>query len=147
MANRSLTVEELDNLFAEMERIEGAGSEIGIAPELAQRLYALEFGSVAGQRPWPRAGERTLRAIDPESGAQVIVSAQAPQGFIRIHAQDFAADVANELSRPTDWLDAGQTEEHLARAARAATEHALETIRDSVPRDSGELAASLHITE
>ncbi len=144
MPTRQITFDELAARFEKVATVPGAQSAIGITdPELAAYARVLEYGSVAGQPPWPRPGARTTLAVDPESGARVVVSLQAPQGFIRAQAPQFPAAVANALAAPADWLDADAVRSHIERALRDATQAALERIRSAAPRDSGRLAESL----
>ncbi len=145
MADHSLSFEELGILLAELETVVSSRTEIAVDAELAERARVLEYGSVAGQRPWPHPGQRTVLAIDPESGASVVVSAQAPQGFIRVPAPKFLARLTAALKQPADWLDARAAQEHIAEATKHAVREVLEDVRAAVPRDSGQLAASLRI--
>jgi hypothetical protein len=113
--------------------------------DAARYVRALEFGSVAGERPWPRPGPRTTLAVNPQTGEQVVVSAQAPQGFIRPSLTQFIEAMVREIVRPVNWLNAGEIEAHLADALRRSAESALATLKQSAPRDSGRLADSLRV--
>ncbi len=95
-------------------------------------MRALEYGSVAGERPWPRPGPKTTLAVDPETGEQVVVSLRAPQGIFRAHATEFAESLLAELRQQISWLDKEQVNQRLARAVRATAEDALEKARQSV---------------
>jgi hypothetical protein len=83
--------------------------------------------------------------VDPQTGAQVVVSTQAPQGFIRLQAPQFPALLAEELAAPTNWLDGDAVRAHIVKAVRRTAREALERVRAAVPRDSGRLAESLEI--
>jgi hypothetical protein len=144
MATRELTFEELQGQFEALSQIPSKHSGIGVAdPAAARYSRVLEYGSIAGQPPWPTPGRRTALAIDPETGAQVVVSAQAPQGFIRVRVPEFLEALRARLAAPADWLDAATAEDHLVRSVQDAAAVALESLRGSVPRDSGRLAESL----
>lgn len=144
MPKRAITFDELAARFEALASVPGAKAAIGVGDqEVAAYARVLEYGSVAGQPPWPRPGARTMLAMDPESGARVVASVQAPQGFIRAQAPQFPAALASALTAPADWLDAGAVQSHIERALRDATQAALERIRLAAPRDSGRLAESL----
>ncbi|MGH9817984.1 MAG: hypothetical protein ACRD6I_18110 [Candidatus Acidiferrales bacterium] len=146
MPKRAITFDELAARFAALASVPGAKAALGVEDqEVAAYARVLEYGSVAGQPPWPRPGTRTTLAVDPESGARVVVSLQAPQGFIRAQAPAFPAVIASALAAPADWLDADAVQSHLERALRDATQAALERIRAAAPRDSGRLAESLQV--
>jgi hypothetical protein len=141
-----ISLDELSDRFDAMSSLAGRSAYIGVTDhEVAAYARALEYGSVAGQHPWPYAGERTVAAVDPESGAQVVVSAQAPQGFIRVRAPEFLEQLREAIAGPADWLDAEELDRHFAAAVQAAAAQALETMRAVAPRDSGRLAQSLTI--
>lgn len=139
-----MTFDELADRFAALAEIASRSAGIGVAdPNVARYARVLEFGSIAGQPPWPAPGARTVLAIDPGTGAQVVVSAQAPQGFIRVRVPEFVEALRTRLAAPADWLDAVAAEDHLTRSLQDAAAQALESLRASVPRDSGRLAESL----
>jgi hypothetical protein len=139
-----MTFDELTNRFAALAEITAKAAAISVGDSGAAR-YArvLEYGSIAGQPPWPRPGTRTVLAVHPETGAQVVVSVQAPQGFIRVRAPEFLSALRNAMAQPADWLNAAVIDEHLTRSVNDAAAEALETLRRSTPRDSGRLAESL----
>lgn len=144
MAERSLTLDDLQERLEEIAGIAKARAAIGVTdPEAAAYVRALEYGSITGQPPWPHPGPRTLLAVDPESGAQVVVSAQAPQGFIRVRAPGFLDRLLAELSQPADWLDAETVQAHVQQAVQRAALMALEELRTAAPHDSGRLSESL----
>jgi hypothetical protein len=144
MPARTLNLDELGRRFSEMASVSDRTAAIGVTDaETAAYARVLEYGSVAGQRPWPHPGERTVAAVDPETGSQVVVSAQAPQGFIRMRAPEFLDQLREAISGPANWLDADELNQHFASAIQSATAQALEQMRDTVPRDSGRLAQSL----
>lgn len=147
MPARKLTLEELGDRFESLASVADRSAGIGVADAQASSyVRALEFGSVAGQRPWPLPGERTVAAVDPDTGAQVVVSTQAPQGFIRVHAPEFMNQLRAAIAAPTDWLDAESLNGHFAAAVQSITARALEELRNAAPRDSGRLAQSLTLT-
>lgn len=148
MPAHKFTLGELHQRFNSMASVAGARAAIGIRdPEVAAYARAIEYGSLTGQRPWPSPGPRTTLAIDPETGAHVVVSAQAPQGFVRIQAPAFASVVANELKVPADWLNAGATQSHIADALQRAAQNVLQRLQEAVPRSSGRLAESLQVLD
>lgn len=141
-----MTLEQLQNLLAQMSRVVGAGAGISVRDAQTARVArVLEFGSVAGHAPWPHPGKRTVLAIDPETGTQVVVSAQAPQGFIRAQAAGFLDNLRAGLSQPANWLDAADAQERLDQAMRTAAEGAVARMRAAAPRDSGRFAESLQV--
>jgi hypothetical protein len=144
MARLKLTLGELLARFEGAASVEGATFVLGTSDAQAGALArVLEYGSVAGQPPWPGPGPRTVLAVNPETGAQVVVSAQAPQGYIRVRVPHFVALLRGHLPGPIDWLDAAAMEAHVREAGRAAAADALETLRSGVPADSGRLRDSL----
>ena len=144
MPARGLTLEELGQRLESLAQLAPKRAGVGVAdPEAARYVRVLEFGSIAGQPPWPKPGPRTGMAIDPETGAQMVVSAQAPQGFIRVRIPEFLEALRSQLAAPVDWFDVAPVEDHLARSVRDAATDALESLRAAVPRDSARLAESL----
>ena len=147
MPARTITLDELGERFDQLSFVAGRSSGVGVVDaQAAAYARVLEYGSVAGERPWPHPGERTVAAVDPETGAQVVVSTQAPQGFIRMRAPEFMDQLRNAIAAPTDWLDAESLSGHFAAAVQSISARALEEMRAAVPRDTGRLAQSLTIT-
>jgi hypothetical protein len=141
-----MTFDELMSRFAALAETAAESAAIRVAgPEAAAYARVLEYGSIAEQPPWPRPGARTVLAVDPETGAQVVVSAQAPQGYIRVRAPEFLAALRDALAQPADWLNTSAIDEHLARSVNDAAAVALELLRRDAPRDSGRLAEALTI--
>ena len=121
MPDRLITFDELDERLQAFAKANNAHIEVGVRdPEVGRYARVLEYGSVAGQPPWPRPGARTTLAIDPESGTRVVVSLQAPQGFIRAQAPRIASLVQEELSASADWLNVDMVNAHIARAIRSS---------------------------
>jgi hypothetical protein len=146
MPQRTFTFEEFGGLLEKMEAAAGSSIAIGVTDAETGRLARLlEFGSIAGQRPWPRPGPGTVFAVDPETGAQVVVSAQAPQGFIRVHAARFRDRLREVLAQPADWLDKETLDAHLSRSVSEAARAALEMLRAAAPQHSGRLRESLTV--
>jgi uncharacterized protein (UPF0147 family) len=146
MPQRTLSFEEFGEVLERLGAVAGSSVAIGVTDAETGRLARLlEFGSIAGQRPWPRPGPRTVFAVDPETGSQVVVSAQAPQGFIRVHAARIRDRLREELAQPADWLDAVALDAHLARSVRAAARKAIEILRAAAPQHSGRLRESLTV--
>jgi hypothetical protein len=146
MPARPLTFDDLQQRFAQMAGVPPQSLAIGVTDsEVARYARVLEYGSVVGRRPWPSPGERTVLAVDPESGAQVVVTARAPQGFIRVQAAAFAERLRGGLTAPADWLDSQQVDALVAQAVRQASQAALERLRAAAPETSGRLAQSLEI--
>lgn len=142
MPEKTLTLEELQQRLESLAGVAGAQAAVGIRDsEVAAYARALEFGSIAGQPPWPAPGPRTTLAVDPETGAQVVLSTQAPQGFV----PQFPAVIANELSGAVNWLDSAAVQSHIARAVQRSAQDVLQRLRDAAPRDSGRLAESLEV--
>lgn len=148
MPARRLSLDELASRFNQMASVSDRTAAIGTTDaNAAAYARVLEYGSVAGQRPWPRPGERTVAAMDPETGAQVVVSVQAPQGLIRVRAPEFLGQLREAIASPANWLDAEDLEQHFTSALQIATTQTLQKLRDAVPRDSGHLAQSLTIVD
>ena len=144
MPTGELTLEELGKRLEALAQLAPKRAGIGVADsEVGRYVRVLEFGSIAGQPPWPRPGPRTVLAIDPETGAQVVVSAQAPQGFIRVRIPEFLEALRLRLAAPTDWLDTAAVDDYLTTSVQEAAAVALESLRAAVPRDSGQTAESL----
>jgi hypothetical protein len=142
----ALSLDQLGARFEKLASLADRAADIGVADAQAA-VYArvLEYGSIAGQRPWPHAGENSVPAVDPETGAQVVVSAKAPQGFIRVHAPEFLNQLREQIAGQADWLDAKKLDRNFSLAVQSAAAHALEEMRAAVPRESGRLAQSLTI--
>jgi hypothetical protein len=148
MAAHKFTLGELHQRFESMASVAGARAAIGIRdPEVAAYGRALEYGSLAGQRPWPAPGPRTTLAVDPETGARVVLSAQAPQGFVRVQAAAFADAVSHGLKVPKDWLNAGAAQSCIADAIQRAAQDVLQRLQEVVPKDSGRLAENLQVLD
>lgn len=142
----TLSLDELGARFDEIASLVNRTAAIGVTDtQAAAYARVLEYGSITGQRPWPHAGERTVAAVDPDTGAQVVVSAQAPQGFIRVRAPEFLNRLREMVAGPANWLDAQKLDQHFATALHSASKQALEEMRSTVPRESGQLARSLTI--
>jgi hypothetical protein len=147
MPARKLTLKEFDQALEALAQLAPKRAAVGVADsEAARYARVLEYGSIVGQPPWPKPGPRTVLAIDPETGAQVVVSAQAPQGFIRVRVPEFLEALQSRLATPVDWLNSAAVENHLAATVGDAAADALEALRAAVPRDSGKLAESLAMT-
>jgi hypothetical protein len=143
-----ISLEELSDRFDAMTSLASRSAAIGVTDtDAAAYARVLEYGSVAGQRPWPRPRERTIAAVDPETGTHVVVSAQAPQGFIRVHAPEFLEKLREALSGVANWLDADELDRHFSAAVQASAEQTLDSLRGAVPRDSGRLEQSLIIVK
>lgn len=141
-----LSLDELGARFEKIASVAGRSAGIGVTDaQAAAYARVLEYGSITGQRPWPQPGERTVAAVDPDTGAQVVVSAQAPQGFIRVRAPEFLNQLREQISGQADWLDAKKLDKHFAAAVQSSAASALEEMRAAVPRESGHLAQSLTI--
>ena len=148
MPTKNISLDELSNRFDEMASVADRTTSIGVTDaKAAAYTRTLEYGSVAGKRPWPHAGERTVAAVDPETGAQVVVSAQAPKGFVRVRAPEFLSKLREAVDGPANWLDASELNQHFDSALRSAAGQALEEMGAAVPRDSGRFAQSLTILD
>lgn len=146
MPARILSPEDLGDRFDRLASVSDRSAGIGVVdPRAAALARVFEFGSIAGQRPWPQPGERTVAAVNPETGAQVVVSAQAPNGFIRVQAPEFLHQLREQISGQADWLNAGELDRNFSLAVQSVAEQTLEKLRAALPRDSGRLAQSLTI--
>jgi hypothetical protein len=143
------TLDELADTLDALAVISGPrGAAIGVAdPQIARYARALEFGSVAGEKPWPQPGPRTTLAVHPQTGEQVVVSVQAPQGFIRANLSQFIEALVREMGRPANWLDPAKVEAHLSAAVQRSADAALDALKQAAPRESGRLAQSLVVVE
>jgi hypothetical protein len=142
----TLSLDELGARFDEIASLVNRTAAIGVTDtQAAAYARVLEYGSITGQRPWTHTGERTVAAVDPDTGAQVVVSAQAPQGFIRVRAPEFLNQLREQISGQADWLDAKKLDQNFGSAVQSTAARALEEMRAAVPRDSGQLARSLTI--
>lgn len=147
MARLKLTLAELLARFQSAAAVAGASAALG-TDDVETGAYArvLEYGSITGKQPWPRPGARTVLAVDPETGAQVVVSAQAPAGYIRVRAPHFAALLGERLPGAVDWLDGAAIEQQIRAAVRTAAAEALQQLRAAAPVASGRLRESLVMT-
>jgi hypothetical protein len=143
-----LSLEQFAERLDALAEISSVEIFIAVADAKAARYArALEFGSVSGEKPWPAPGPRTVTAVNPDTGEQVVVSAQAPQGFVRVRAAEFRSALVDEMLRAADWLDAAALNAHLADALRRSAAAALDELRRAAPRNSGRFAASLALVE
>ncbi|MCL6566111.1 MAG: hypothetical protein K6U09_06780 [Acidobacteriia bacterium] len=148
MSRETVALAGLAELFARLAELNGSSAALGTRdPEAGVILRVLEYGSPAGLRPWPQPGPRTTRAIDPETGQEVVVSAQAPQGFVRVQAADFARLLIEQLGRPTDWLRPEAVQAHLDQAISTAAGQALERLAAHLPDATGRLQGSLAVLD
>jgi hypothetical protein len=139
-----LSLEELAERLESIGEVRSKNAFIGASTAEAGRiLRSLEYGSAVGEPPWPGPGGRTTLAVDPETGAQVVVSLQAPAGFIRIRRGMFLEALRRTLDGPVNWLNAGEAAQHVEEALRAAGERTLSELKSGVPVDSGRTAQSL----
>ncbi len=148
MAARTLSLGELPGLLGNMEKVARKTVSIGIAnPEMAAVARLLEYGSIAGQKPWPRSGEKTVLVQGPTTGAAVVVSAQAPRGFIRITAPEILRELATGIGHVSDWLDPEEINRRSQAAVAEAAKSGLDRLRQLVPHDSGQLRNSLEVLD
>lgn len=148
MSRETIPLAGLAELFARLAELNGRSAAIGTRdPEAGIILRVLEYGSLIGHRPWPQPGPRTTRAIDPETGNEVVVSAQAPQGFVRVQAADFARLLSEQLGRPTNWLRPEAVQARLDEAVSNAAEQTLERLATRLLNASGRLQSSLAILD
>ena len=148
MARRTLTLSELPALLDAMGQVTVQAVSIGVAdPAVARYARVIEYGSIAGQKPWPQPGAKTVLAQDPETGAAIVVSAQAPHGYIRVSASAFLRELNNRIAGPADWLDPEETTSHLAGATAAAAKAVLDRLRQLIPQGSGRLRDSLQVLD
>lgn len=146
MPRAAFTLDSLAQRFASMQSLRPASIGIGAADAQAAAIArALEFGSVPGRQPWPHPGPRTVLAVDPETGASLVASAQAPAGFIRVQARGAIEHLVRELTEQIEWLDGDEIESHLSASVARTAQSTLARIRAAVPRDSGQLAAALQL--
>lgn len=148
MSPETVPLTDLAEIFARLAELGGRSAAIGTRDPVAGIiLRVLEYGSLIGHRPWPQPGPRTTRAIDPETGNEVIVSVQAPQGFVRVQAADFARLLSEQLASPTNWLRPEDVQARLDEAVSTAAEQALERLATRLPDATGRLKNSLAILE
>ena len=142
----AMSLEDLAERLEALSSVASQSAAITVTdPKAAQYSRALEYGSIAGHKPWPHPGPRTVLTVDPETGAQVVISAQAPQGLIRVRAAQFLDFLFAATTQPMDWLDARAVEVHLKDAVSRAAQLAVEELRSAAPRDSGTFAQSLSV--
>ena len=148
MPSEQLSFDDLASMFAALAEIDGARAGIGIMDaEMSRYARVLEYGSVVGERPWPQSGPRTVLAVNPETGEEAIVSAQAPQGFIRVNSPAAAQALTEELRRVSNWLDADALGQEFDDAVRNAAQQAADLLRAAAPQGTGELAESLQVVD
>lgn len=146
MPTRTWRLTELVEHFESLSNLATVQAAIGVRdPEVAAYARVLEYGSIVGERPWPAPAPGTALTVDPETGAQVVVSRRAPQGFIRLQAAGIPALIAGYLRSPADWLEGKAAQSHVAGALARASRDALELLRAAAPRDSGRLAGGLEL--
>ncbi len=146
MPQQQLSLEEFAAQLHRLASLRPKRVGIGVTdPEVAAYARIFEYGSIAGHRPWPHPGEQTVTAVDPETGAQVVVSAQAPHGFIRVHVPAFRDRLQQEIKGSADWLDPDGLETHFTAALEAAATKTLEEIRAELPQRWNRLRQSLEI--
>lgn len=146
MRAATISLDELGDRFEAIASVTNRTASIGVTnAKAAAYARVLEYGSIAGQRPWPNPGERTVAVVNPETGARVVVSARAPQGFIRVRAPEFLNQLREAIAGPANWMDAQELDQHFATALQSASAHTLEKMRAAVPRESGQFAQSLII--
>ena len=146
MPSRTISLNELSDRFEQLSSVGDHSAGIGVADaSVAAYARVLEYGSIAGQRPWPHPGEGTVAAIDPDTGAQVVVSAKAPNGFIRVQAPEFLNQLRETVAGRADWLNPRELDRNFGLSVQSVAELALEKMRAALPRDSGRLAQGLTI--
>ena len=146
MAVRQLSLTELPRLLGNMERVTEKTVYIGTPnPELARVSRLLEYGSIVGQKPWPRPGQKTVLAQDPTTGATVVVSAQAPRGFIRVTAPGILRELSGRIGGVSDWLDPAKINRHAEATVTEAAKSGLDRVRQLIPQESGQLRDSLQV--
>jgi hypothetical protein len=146
MPAQALTLSDLGKEFDELAGALPSAISIGVTdPEVSRYVRAVEFGSLLGERPWPHPGPRTTLAVDPESGAQVVVSAEAPHGFIRVQASSFLEELRRGMSGRTNWLNVSEVNDRISASVRQAGEAALERLRAALPDQFTRLKQSLAV--
>ena len=140
----------LDEFQARLERLsELKASQITIGTtdsEAGKIIRALEFGSVAGQKPWPHPGPRTSLAVNPETGAQIVVSQQMPRGLIRVRKDNFLAQLMKFLTAGDSWLDGAETQTLLEQSVRDTGGIALAEVRNALSRTSPKVRDALALS-
>ncbi len=148
MPQEKLSLVQFERRLSRLAILPGQSAMIGTRdPEAGVILRVLEFGSITGQAPWPHPGPHTILALDPDTGAQVVVSARAPQGFIRIQAHEFAELLRRGLRGSANWLRAEEVDELLQTTVKRAADAALERLKSSLPSGSNRLPASLTVLD
>lgn len=146
MPDEIFSLDELSAAFEMLAHVASTAAAIGVADaEVGRYARAVEYGSMAGAKPWPNPGPQTALAVNPDTGEPVVVTVQAPQGFIRTNAAAMSRAMVEQLREPADWLGAESLTQRLAEAAQEAAEQAVAVLRSAAPRDSGRLAESVQI--
>ncbi len=141
-----MTLEELQGRFDRMANLKRAAVSIEATnADTGKVIRVLEFGSVSGQSPWPHPGPKTVLAVNPDTGAQIVVSAKMPTGFVRMQAKSFVSQLKNTLAGGNDWLDATTTNEHLDRALEAAGNSTLAALRHLLSQTSSRIRDALRV--
>jgi hypothetical protein len=106
--------------------------------------YALvwEFGRV-GIKPGPK----TVLSTNYE-GEEVVLTIQAPHGYIRIHQEDYKQIMADEFSK-ADWANTpmNRWDALLRDVVNNAAARCAELIIEGAPVDSGDLVMSIEPVE
>lgn len=146
MPAQALTLSDLGKRFEELAGAVPSAVSIGVTdPEVSRYARAIEFGSLLGERPWPHPGPRTTLAVDSESGAQVVVSAEVPHGFIRVQAPSFVEALRYGMSGPANWFSVSEVNARISASVRQAGELALERLRAALPDRFTRLKQSLAV--
>lgn len=144
MARQKLTLDQLAQRLEQMASVQGVRAGIGTEDaESAAILRALEFGSISGEKPWPHAGPQTVLAVDQETGAQVVVSAKSPHGFLRSLAPEIMDRLRGAVVQPANWFEPEEAQGHLRESLRTVAAEALAQARAAIPSSSQKIRNNL----
>ncbi len=139
-----LSIEDLARQLRDAATVQSRSAVIGAADaESGIIARVLEFGSIAGEPPWPRPGPRTTLALDPDTGAQVVVSLRLPHGVIRLQRPQMLQVLLDSLRGSAGWLDAQRIEPDLDRNLGRAGEEIAAQLRGALAGISGRVAGSI----
>jgi hypothetical protein len=135
----TLTVEGIDQLQAAFDKLPltiMAGVKVG-EPGVEYALF-WEFGKIS-----IRPGPKTLYSTNA-LGQRVVLTKQAPHGYIRTNKKQFQEIINSEVSKvklSTTKMDGWQSA--IEKAADKAAQQCTDLIREAAPVDTGDLRNSI----
>lgn len=141
------TVKEVKKWMVGYEQAAKAGPvRGGVVSEGDAAAYALvwEWGNARQAKEGPK----TVKGMNPD-GEEVWLSVQAPFGYIRIHEPAFIKIIEERLSEIdfSETVTAKQVRDEMKKASAAAAEMIADILRESVPKDSGDLRESIQAAD